>query len=81
MGLVDVGLATGDSDNDGVRDDRNGDGIYNEAELNRLSRENILLLAKEKGYAMTKTAADPKPKVVAEFLEQQGSVTEGASWG
>lgn len=71
MGLADVGLATGDSNNDGVKDDRNGDGMYSEAELNKLSRENILALATEKGYTMTKTAADPKTEVVAEFLAQQ----------
>lgn len=71
MGLADVGLATGDSNNDGVKDDRNGDGVYSEAELNKLSRENILALAKEKGYIMTKTATDPKTEVVAEFLTQQ----------
>lgn len=77
MGLADVGLSTGDSNNDGIKDDRNGDGMYSEAELNKLSRENILTLAKEKGYTMTKTAKDPKAEVIEEFLQQQNGIEEG----
>lgn len=76
MGLVDVGLSTGDTNNDGIADDRNGDGEYSEAELNKLSRENILALAKEKGYTMTKTATDPKQEVVEDFLAQQAAAGE-----
>lgn len=71
MGLADVGLSTGDSNNDGVKDDINGDGQYSERELKKLSRENILKLAEENGYTMTKTAEDAKPEVIADFLAQQ----------
>lgn len=72
MGLVTIST-TGDINDDGVADDINGDGTYSEAELNKLSRENIIALAEEKGYTMTKTAADPKAEVVADFLEQQAA--------
>ncbi len=71
MGLADVGLEKGDSNNDGVKDDQNGDGKYSEKELSRLSRENILALAEENGYTMTKTAEDKKDEVIADFLAQQ----------
>lgn len=71
MGLATVATTETDVNGDGVADDLNGDGEYNEAELNKLSRENIIALATEKGYVMTKTAADPKAEVVADFLEQQ----------
>lgn len=71
MGLADVGLSTGDSNNDGVKDDINGDGQYSERELKKLSRENILKLAEENGYTMTKTAEDAKTEVIADFLAQQ----------
>lgn len=73
MGLATVATTGTDVNGDGVADDLNGDGEYNEAELNKLSRENIIALATEKGYAMTKTAADPKAEVVADFLEQQAA--------
>jgi HK97 family phage major capsid protein len=72
MGLADVGLSTGDLNNDGVKDDINGDGVYSEAELNKLSKANILSLAEEKGYSMTKTTDDTKADIIAEFLEKQG---------
>lgn len=81
MGLADVGLAEGDTNNDGIRDDRNGDGVYSEAELNKLSRENIIALAKEKGYTMIKTAADSKAEVVADFLAQQEAAGTGMHEG
>ena len=71
MGLADVGLSTGDSNNDGVKDDINGDGQYSERELKKLSREDILKLAEENGYTMTKTAEDTKTEVIADFLAQQ----------
>ena len=71
MGLADVGLSTGDSNNDGVKDDINGDGQYSEQELKRLSRENIIKLAEENEYTMTKTAEDAKDEVIADFLAQQ----------
>lgn len=71
MGLADIGLSTGDSNNDGVKDDINGDGEYSEAELNKLSRENIIKLAEENGYTMTKTAEDKKAEVIEDFLTQQ----------
>jgi HK97 family phage major capsid protein len=73
MGLATVATTGTDVNGDGVTDDLNGDGEYNEAELNKLSRENIIALATEKGYVMTKTAADPKAEVVADFLEQQAA--------
>ena len=73
MGLATVATTGTDVNGDGVADDLNGDGEYNEAELNKLSRENIIALATEKGYVMTKTAADPKAEVVADFLEQQAA--------
>lgn len=73
MGLATVATTGTDINGDGVADDLNGDGEYNEAELNKLSRENIVALATEKGYVMTKTAADPKAEVVADFLEQQAA--------
>lgn len=73
MGLATVSTTGTDVNGDGVADDINGDGEYNEAELNKLSRENIITLAAEKGYTMTKTAADPKAEVVADFLEQQAA--------
>ena len=73
MGLSTVATTGTDVNGDGVADDLNGDGEYNEAELNKLSRENIIALATEKGYVMTKTAADPKAEVVADFLEQQAA--------
>ena len=73
MGLATVATTGTDVNGDGVADDVNGDGEYNEAELNKLSRENIIALATEKGYVMTKTAADPKAEVVADFLEQQAA--------
>lgn len=71
MGLADIGLSTGDSNNDGVKDDINSDGEYSEAELNKLSRENIIKLAEENGYTMTKTAEDKKAEVIEDFLTQQ----------
>lgn len=71
MGLADIGLSTGDSNNDGVKDDINGDGEYSKAELNKLSRENIIKLAEENGYTMTKTAEDKKAEVIEDFLTQQ----------
>lgn len=71
MGLADVGLSTGDSNNDGVKDDINGDGQYSERELKKLSRENIIKLAEENEYTMTKTAEDAKDEVIADFLAQQ----------
>lgn len=73
MGLATAATTGTDVNGDGVADDLNGDGEYNEAELNKLSRENIIALATEKGYTMTKTAADPKAEVVADFLEQQAA--------
>lgn len=73
MGLATVATTGTDVNGDGVADDLNGDGEYNEAELNKLSRENIIALATEKGYVMTKTAADPKAEVVADFLERQAA--------
>lgn len=67
---------TGDLNNDGIADDINGDGAYNEKELNRLSKENILALATSKGYTMTTTAANTKAEIVADFLAQQAAATE-----
>lgn len=71
MGLATISTNGKDVNNDGVDDDINGDGKYNAAELNKLSRENIIALATELGYTMTTTAADTKAEVVADFLAQQ----------
>ena len=76
MGLADIGLSAGDSNNDGVKDDINGDGEYSEAELNKLSRENIIKLAEENGYEMTKTAEDKKAEIIEDFLTQQKAAKE-----
>ncbi len=73
MGLATVSTTGTDVNNDGVADDINGDGEYNEAELMKLSRENIIALAAEKGYEMTKTASDSKAEVIADFLAQQAA--------
>ena len=60
-----------DVNGDGVPDDINGDGKYNEKELNKLTKAEILELAKTKSYTMTKTEQDAKADIIAEFLTQQ----------
>lgn len=72
MGLVTVSASGTDVNNDGVNDDINGDGKYNEAELNKLTKEQIVALAAEKGYTLTKTAEDKKEELIADFLAKQG---------
>lgn len=72
MGLATVTTPANDRNNDGVDDDINGDGKYNEKELNKLTKEQILALASDKGYSMTKTAEDTKAAIIEEFLTKQG---------
>ena len=71
MGLATVSTTGTDLNGDGVPDDINGDGKYNEKELNKLTKAEILELAKTKSYTMTKTEQDAKANIIAEFLTQQ----------
>ena len=71
MGLATVATTGTDVNGDGVPDDINGDGKYNEKELNKLTKAEILELAKTKSYTMTKTEQDVKADIIAEFLTQQ----------
>lgn len=71
MGLATVSTTGTDLNGDGVPDDINGDGKYNEKELNKLTKAEILALAKTKSYTMTKTEQDTKADIIAEFLTQQ----------
>nr|DAR37955.1 MAG TPA: major capsid protein [Caudoviricetes sp.] len=71
MGLATVSTTGTDLNGDGVPDDINGDGKYNEKELNKLTKAEILALAKTKSYTMTKTEEDTKADIIAEFLTQQ----------
>lgn len=71
MGLAEVSTTGADIDGDGVPDDINGDGKYNEKELGKLTKAEILALAKSKSYTMTKTEEDTKADIIAEFLTQQ----------
>nr|DAU90535.1 MAG TPA: major capsid protein [Caudoviricetes sp.] len=71
MGLATVSTTGTDLNGDGVPDDINGDGKYNEKELNKLTKAEVLELAKTKSYTMTKTEQDTKADIIAEFLTQQ----------
>lgn len=71
MGLATVATTGTDVNGDGVPDDINGDGKYNEKELNKLTKAEILALAKSKSYTMTKTEENTKADIIAEFLTQQ----------
>lgn len=71
MGLATVSTTGTDLNGDGVPDDINGDGEYNEKELNKLTKAELLALAKTKSYTMTKTEEDTKADIIAEFLTQQ----------
>lgn len=71
MGLATVSTTGTDLNGDGVPDDINGDGKYNEKELNKLTKAEILALAKTKSYTMTKTEEDTKADIITEFLTQQ----------
>lgn len=71
MGLAEVSTTGTDINGDGVPDDINGDGKYNEKELEKLTKAEILALAKSKSYTMTKTESDSKVDIIAEFLTQQ----------
>lgn len=71
MGLTTISTTGTDLNGDGVPDDINGDGKYNEKELNKLTKAEILELAKTKSYTMTKTEQDTKADIIAEFLTQQ----------
>ncbi len=72
MGLAAVTTPANDRNNDGVDDDINGDGKYNAKELDKLTKEQILALASDKGYSMTKTVKDTKEAIIEEFLTKQG---------
>lgn len=71
MGLAEVSTTGTDINGDGVPDDINGDGKYNEKELEKLTKAEILALAKSKSYSMTKTESDSKADIITEFLTQQ----------
>lgn len=71
MGLAEVSTTGTDINGDGVPDDINGDDKYNEKELEKLTKAEILALAKSKSYSMTKTESDSKADIIAEFLTQQ----------
>lgn len=71
VGLATVSTTGTDLNGDGVPDDINSDGEYNEKELNKLTKAEILALAKTKSYTMTKTEEDTKANIIAEFLTQQ----------
>lgn len=71
MGLAEVSTTGTDINGDGVPDDINGDGKYNEKELEKLTKAEILALAKSKSYSMTKTESNSKADIIAEFLTQQ----------
>lgn len=45
--------------------------IYTQAEIEKLSRENIIALGTQLGYNMTTAATDEKATVVADFMAQQ----------
>lgn len=70
MGLATIG-ATGDYNNDGLEDDVNGDGSYNEQELEKLTKAQIIALATDKKYTLTKTETDSKADLIADFLAKQ----------
>lgn len=72
MGFVAVSTAENDINNDGVNDDINGDGKYNDKELEKLSVEEILELAKKKSLTLTKTKKDSKAEIIKDFLAKQG---------
>lgn len=44
---------------------------YTQAEIEKMSRENIIALGTKLGYTMTTTASDEKSAVVADFMAQQ----------
>ena len=44
---------------------------YTQAEIEKMSRENIIALGTQLGYTMTTTASDEKSAVVADFMAQQ----------
>lgn len=71
MGLAEVSTTGTDINGDGVPDDINGDGKYNEKELEKLTKAEILALAKSKSYSMTKAESNSKADIIAEFLTQQ----------
>lgn len=70
MGLATIGV-TGDYNNDGLADDVNGDGSYNEQELGKLTKAQIVALAADKNYTLEKTVEDNKADLIADFLAKQ----------
>ena len=55
-----------------VKADTDSNGKYSDDELNALTKEQILNLAESLGYEMTKTKADTKEEIVAEFKTKAG---------
>ena len=55
----------------GKATDTDGDGKYSEAELNKMTKQDIVDLASDLGYTMTKTVDDTKADIITEFLAQQ----------
>ena len=55
-----------------VKADTDGNGKYSDDELNALTKEQILNLAESLDYEMTKTKADTKEEIIAEFKTKAG---------
>ena len=55
-----------------VKADTDSNGKYSDGELNALTKEQILNLAESLNYEMTKTKADTKEEIVAEFKTKAG---------
>lgn len=55
-----------------VKADTDSNGKYSDDELNALTKEQILNLAESLNYEMTKTKADTKEEIVAEFKTKAG---------
>ena len=55
-----------------VKADTDSNGKYSDDELNALTKEQILNLAESLNYEMTKTKADTKEEIVAEFKSKAG---------
>ncbi len=49
---------------------------YTQAEIEKLSRENIITLGTQLGYTMTATETDEKAVVVADFMAQQAALSQ-----
>jgi hypothetical protein len=49
---------------------------YTQAEIEKMSRENIIALGTQLGYTMTTSATDEKAAVVADFMAQQAAAQQ-----